>query len=159
VLGDIVEVCGFYHATPRIRFVRKAGAAANLVGEKLDESHVTRAVQAVLSERRLDPTWFTLVPDASGERPGYVLHLELPPGVTLDEAAFATRVDAALSEASYDYARLRVAQQLGPITLKPIAPGSYHAVRQRKVQDGSAEAQLKTAHLTPDADTLPPELR
>ncbi len=37
VLGDLVEVCGFYHRTPRIQFVRKAGAASDLCGEKLEE--------------------------------------------------------------------------------------------------------------------------
>jgi hypothetical protein len=157
LLGDIVEVCGFHHATPRIRFVRKAGAFSNLCGEKLDESHVTRAVGAALAESRLEATWFTLVPDSSGAQPGYVLHLELPAPAPLD--ALAARADRALAEASYDYGRLRGGHQLRPLTVKAIAPGSYQRVRQQKVQDGSAEAQLKTAHLTADPLSLPPDLR
>jgi hypothetical protein len=150
-------VCGFHHATPRIRFVRRAGAFSNLAGEKLDESHVTRAVQSALAGR--EATWFTLVPDASGERPGYLLHLELADGASLDEPALAARVDAALGEASYDYGRLRAGNQLRPLRLRRLSPGSYHGVRQVKVQDGSAEAQLKVAHLTPDPSTLPEPLR
>jgi len=157
LLGDLVEVCGFHHATPRIRFVRKAGAFSNLAGEKLDESHVTRAVRAALGDR--EATWFTLVPDASGERPGYVLHLELADAAALDEPAFARKVDGALGEASYDYGRLRAGNQLRALGLKRLVPGSYQRVRQAKVQDGSAEAQLKTAHLTPDPSALPAPLR
>jgi hypothetical protein len=157
VLGDIVEVCGFHHATPRIRFVRRAGAFSNLAGEKLDESHVTRAVQSALRDR--EATWFTLTPDPNGERPGYVLHLELSDAGALDEPALAARVDAALAEASYDYGRLRAGNQLRPLQLRRLPPGSYHGVRQTKVQDGSAEAQLKVAHLTPDPSSLPEALR
>lgn len=157
LLGDIVEVCGFHHATPRIKFVRKAGAFTNLAGEKLDESHVTRAVGTALGGR--EATWFTLVPDSSGERPGYVLHLELADPQALDEPALAARVDTALGEASYDYGRLRASNQLRALRVKRIPPGSYHRVRQTKVQDGSAEAQLKVAHLTPDPSTLPEALR
>ncbi|MBL9037429.1 MAG: GH3 auxin-responsive promoter family protein, partial [Archangium sp.] len=40
LLGDVMEVCGFHNATPRVRFVRKFGAASNLIGEKLLEEHV-----------------------------------------------------------------------------------------------------------------------
>ena len=43
--------------------------------------------------------------------------------------------------------------------VRPLAPGTYDKVRQDKVQDGSAEAQLKTAHLTSDPSALPPLLR
>ncbi len=157
LLGDIVEVCGFHHATPRIRFVRKAGAFTNLLGEKLDESHVTRAVGAALAESRLEATWFTLVPDSSGTHPGYVLHVELAGDGDLE--TLRAQVDAHLGEASYDYGRLRAAKQLRPLALKQIPAGSYQRVRQRKVGDGSAEAQLKTAHLVADAASLPAELR
>src|SRR5262249_39684206 len=43
-LNDIVEVCAFHGRCPRIKFVRKTVAASNLIGEKLDESHVNLAV-------------------------------------------------------------------------------------------------------------------
>lgn len=163
LLGDLIEVCGFHHRTPRIRFVRKAGAFSNLAGEKLDESHVTRAASAGLTALGLEATWFTLAPHPGGRVPGYALHLELAPGSSgaspeaLEKLARA--IDRGLGEASYDYGRLRGAEQLAPLALVPIARGSYDRVRQEKVADGTAEAQLKTAHLVADAASLPPELR
>jgi hypothetical protein len=160
LLHDIVEVCGFYEKTPRIRFVRKAGAASNLAGEKLDESHATRAVGAALAAAGLEATWFALVarPPLDGGRPGYALHLELPAGASADEA-LVSAIDRALGAEAYDYGRLRAGGQLAPIALVRVPPGSYDRVRQEKVAAGAAEAQLKVANLIPDPTSLPAPLR
>jgi hypothetical protein len=159
-LGDVVEVCGFYKKAPRIRFVRKLGAASNLAGEKLDESHVNAAVARALAHVALEATFFTLVPHFAGERPGYVLLFE-PQRAPEDGALERVRAaaDTALGDASFDYGRLRAGGQLAPLKLVPLAPGTYERVRQTKVADGSAEAQLKTAHLVADASILPAEIR
>lgn len=157
-VGDIVEVCGRHGRTPRIRFVRKEGAFSNLLGEKLDESHVNRSVGVALRAAGLTATFFTLTPRLGGARPGYELLIEAS-GAQAPSEAFAAAVDTALGEASYDYGRLRASGQLMPLALRALARGTYDRVRQSKVQDGSAEAQLKTAHLTADPSTLHPALR
>lgn len=156
-VGDVVEVCGFHARTPRIRFVRKEGAFSNLLGEKLDESHVNRSVARALQAHGVTATFFTLTPLPGRTRPGYELIFE-PAGAAAPEG-FAAAVDAALGEASYDYGRLRAGGQLLPLQLRQLAPGTYDRVRQGKVLDGSAEAQLKTAHLVADPASLPPDLR
>ena len=155
-VGDIVEVCGFYARTPRIRFVRKEGAFSNLLGEKLDESHVNQSVAQALQGSGVTATFFTLTPLAGRQRPGYELLIESI-GAPVPEA-FAAAVDAALGEASYDYGRLRASGQLLPLELRQLAPGTYDRVRQGKVADGSAEAQLKTAHLGAARSALPSAL-
>ena len=159
-LGDVVEVCGFYRRAPRIRFVRKLGAASNLAGEKLDESHVNAAVARALGTAGLEATFFTLTPLLEGDRPGYLLIIE--PQVEPGEGAFEklrAAADRALGEASFDYGRLRAGGQLAPLAISALAPGTYARIRQAKVRDGSAEAQLKTAHLVAEASALPGELR
>ena len=156
-LGDLIEVCGRYRQVPRIRFVRKQGAASNLAGEKLDESHVNRAVGEALRTTGLTATFFTLAPLLGGERPGYILYLE--PALEGGLESLRAAVDAALGEASFDYGRLRAAGQLAPLSLRALPRGTYARIRQSRVQDGSAEAQLKTAHLVADVAALPPELR
>jgi hypothetical protein len=157
LLGDVVEVCGWYRSTPRIRFVRKGGAASNLLGEKLEEAHVNRAVGEALARARREATFFCLAPALGGERPGYALHLESrgEPLTPAAREALCADVDARLGEASFDYARLRAAGQLAPATLRILPAGTYDAHRQERVRDGSAEAQLKIAHLVADAATLP----
>jgi hypothetical protein len=157
LLGDIVEVCGLHHHTPRIRFVRKIGATSNLAGEKLEEEHVSRAVGDALTALGLSSTFFTLAPMLGGERPGYALHFEAagkrPDSETV--ARLEQLVDQHLGQASFDYARLRSARQLEPVSVVCLAPGSYDAWRQVRVKEGSAEAQLKVAHLVADASQVP----
>jgi hypothetical protein len=155
-LGDIVEVCGFHRRAPRIRFVRKQGAASNLAGEKLDESHVNSAVGAALAQTGLAATFFTLAPRLGGERPGYTLYIECE---SSDLEELRRAVDLALGEASFDYGRLRAGGLLAALALRALPRGTYARIRQSKVLDGSAEAQLKTAHLVADVAALPPELR
>ncbi len=148
-LGDLVEVCGFYERTPRIRFVRKEGAASDLVGEKLEEAHVNDAVSRVLT----DPTWFSLVA-APGDTLGYDLYLEgeAPPGL-------AERLDGALREAAAGYNFTRSGGLLRPVGVRTVPAGTYAAWRQEAVAGGAAEAQLKTAHLLPGVERLPEAIR
>jgi hypothetical protein len=153
-LGDLLGVCGFHGNTPRLRFVRKAGAFSNLVGEKLDESHVNGAMASL----DLGATWFTLTP-TDAERPGYLLHLELPAGASRPEAvALGARLDAALAAQCHDFGRYRASAALAPTRVRFVAAGSYQRFRQGRVAAGAAEAQLKTAHLLSRAEELPHEL-
>jgi len=161
LLGDIIEVCGSYRSTPRIRFVRKLGAASNLLGEKLDESHVSRAMAVALESVGAEATFFTLVPDTSAieaGKPGYLLLLESNASPAQRDE-LRVRADLALGEASFDYARLRGGNQLAPLKLISLPIGTYQRVRETRVRDGSAEAQLKVAHLVSDMGQLAPELR
>jgi hypothetical protein len=158
-LLDVVEVCGHYRECPRIRFVQKAGAASNLVGEKLEESHVNDAVAAALREAGVEATFFTMAPAKGLRVPGYVLLLELRAAAdTALLQKIRDRAEGALGAAASDYARLRAIDHLARLEIRQIAAGTYDRVRQAKVADGSAEAQLKTAHLVDDAGKLPPEL-
>jgi hypothetical protein len=167
LLGDVVEVCGRYLNTPRIRFVRKAGAASNLVGEKLDEVHASLAVSHALAAAQLHATWFALAPtepsDVVDGKPGYTLHLELAPehATTSDDTlrALAAATDHALAQNAADYGRLRAGRQLAPMGVRRVPPGSDRAFRQERVLQGTAEAQIKTAHLVDDVMKLPVVVR
>ncbi len=141
----MVEVAGFHHRIPRIRFVRKGGAAANLAGEKLTEAHVNEAAAKAFAAESVDPTYFVVAPleTPDGGVPGYALHLE----GAADPDPVAGVMDQALRELSFDYDRLRGADQLAPLQPRPLAAGTYDRVRAAKVAAGAAEAQLKIAHL------------
>ena len=167
LLGDVVEVCGRYRNTPRIRFVRKAGAASNLVGEKLDEVHASLAVTDALRDAQLQATWFALAPTEPGDvvdgKPGYTLHVELAPthADAPDDVlrALVRSADTALAKHAADYARLRAGRQLAAMAVRRVPPGSDRAFRQERVLQGTAEAQIKTAHLVDDVTKLPEVVR
>jgi hypothetical protein len=156
-VGDVIEVCGRHNATPRIRFVRKTGAASNLVGELLDETHVTEAVPAALDAAHLRATWFALVADASGALPGYDLHLELAPGAAppADLAALGADVDRRLVAGALTYGD-KLGTRLRPIRVVLVPAGRWEAWRRARLASGTGDAQLKTVHLVPAG--APPEI-
>jgi hypothetical protein len=160
LIGDLVEVCGFYFKTPRIRFVRKLGATSNLVGELIEEIHVSRSVGVALEDRGLEATWFALVADATGELPGYNLYLELSHDSMGSERlrGFSEQVDAVLSSLT-DYGSVRKDGQLRSLRLLPVAKGTYDTWRRNQVAQGAGEAQLKPPQLFGEATALPDEFR
>ena len=163
VIGDIVEVCGQYLGTPRIRFVRKTGTSCNLAGEQLDEAHVNAAVATVLARHSLEATWFAMVADTSGPQPGYDLLIELAPGhgdlAGGDLANLGIEVEADLERESFNYGLHRGGGRLRPLAVSLVPRGSYGAWRRRRVAAGTTEAQLKSVHLHGDPAGLPEEFR
>ncbi|MBM3270963.1 MAG: GH3 auxin-responsive promoter family protein [Candidatus Sericytochromatia bacterium] len=160
VIGDLVEVCGQYLATPRIRFVRKAGASSNLAGEQLDESHVNQAVGEALASLGGELSWFALVGDTGGEQPGYDLLLEPAPGAALSDVALdalGAEVEARLGRIAYNYGLHRGGGRLRALRAVRVPAGSYAAWRGRKVAGGTSEAQLKSVHLYALRAEVPPE--
>lgn len=66
-LGDSVEVTGWFHQAPRIRFLGKTSGVTDLCGEKLNESFVVRCLQQISSDLSLDLSSTTLRPIVNGE--------------------------------------------------------------------------------------------
>ncbi len=156
-LGDVVEVTGRYNATPCIAFSRKAGNAANLVGEKLVEAHATKAVGDALGDIGARAAFFCLAPDVSGHPPGYDLFVE--PANDTEWSSLAARADEHLGAVAVTYGRMRRAQQLRPIRLHLVTPGSWEALRARRMAAGASEAQIKVSHLVATRERVPIELR
>jgi hypothetical protein len=159
-VGDVLEVCGRYHTTPRLRFVRKAGARSNLAGELLDEAHVTSATSGALAAAGVEATWFALVADATGELPGYTLHVEMAPAsaTRVDIQALAAAVDERLAQDAAVYGELRAERTLRPVRGVLVPTGRWEAWRRARLAEGAGDAQLKPVHLVPVGGALPREL-
>jgi hypothetical protein len=111
-LGDRVEVVGRHRNTPALRFVGRADARSDLVGEKLDEDFARAAMRRVLPP----DTWAVLVPE-TGRPHRYVLLTEEPVAPEVVEA-----LERALREALH-YDRARALGQLGPLGAE-VRPGA-----------------------------------
>lgn len=159
-LGDLIEVCGFFGAVPKIRFVRKRGAATNLAGEKFEEVHITEAVNRAAKACNLELAYFVAVPGFEGSVPGYTLYVEPAGAVSpASREEFSRAADESLGAVSFDYGRLRKSKQLSPLAVHWANPGQYSAYRQRMALGGTAEAQLKVANLVSELEKVPAELR
>ena len=151
--GDLLECTRLYHATPCVHFARRAGAAFNVVGEKLVENHVVAAVGAALAATGRHASHFVAMPRYQ-PRPHWALAIEL------DEPADASaleglraRLERELDAVNEDYAYYRT-RTLGPLALHVIARGDSETRRRALLAAGKPEAQLKTVHLVTDDASL-----
>lgn len=147
--GDLVEVVGFEGATPRLRFVGRAGKTSDLCGEKLSEPFVLGCIQRTAGP---DSGYAFLAP-ATQPAPHYQLWLD---GRFDAErlAAAAAAMDAAL-QANPQYAYARSLGQLQRVTAFA-ATDLYE-----KYQDWAVAAGRNLGHLKAPAlvQELPAELQ
>jgi hypothetical protein len=148
-INDLVRVVDVYRDTPVIQFVRKGGGVSSITGEKLTESQVTTALLEALEREPLDVEHFTACVQL-GEPPAYALYVEGAAQASPDQLRrFAANVDRALCANNAEYEGKRASQRLGAPILKRVAPGSYQALRQKRVMEGASEAQVKIPQLSP----------
>jgi len=151
-INDVVRVVDFYRNTPVIQFVRKGQGMTSITGEKLTESQVTGALVDVVQSNGFDVEHFTAAVEW-GEPPYYAFFAELGNGMTSERAReFVQRMDAAISSRNIEYEAKRESQRLGPPVLKRVAPGTYQALRQKRVAEGAPEAQVKIPQLSPSME-------
>lgn len=141
-LGDLVQVVGTFYRTPCVRFLGRADAVSDLVGEKLSAAWVStvlaRASQALTPDWRLT---FVMLAPALTTPPAYHLYMEsTAPDSVLQELAHRLET---LCCASYPY---RYARQLGQL-------GAIQAVR---VEDAARRYERRCMALGQRAGDIKP---
>ena len=124
-LGDLVRVEGFVGATPCLRFMGRADAVSDLVGEKLAATRVTTVLDAQLPSvfGGARPRFAMLAPEWEAP-PAYRLFLETDaPDERLAEAAEA--IERSLRE-GFHYRYARELGQLGPVRALRVTDGARH---------------------------------
>jgi hypothetical protein len=153
-IGDVVEVVGFFEQAPLIVFRHRQGGLLSSTTEKTTEFHATQTMQALQQEFnvRLEDFCITLSETECPAR--YVVNVELALGQTLDHPAkFLERFEYWMGEFNYLYVMARQGQ-VPPSCLRILAPGSFARVRQRQVDRGMFDSQLKFPHISEDRGFL-----
>ncbi|HEY3238221.1 MAG TPA: GH3 auxin-responsive promoter family protein [Acidimicrobiia bacterium] len=147
-INDLVRVVDFYRHTPVIQFVRKGEGVSSITGEKLTEAQVTAALVEVVERHGHDVDHVTACVEW-GEPPSYAFYCEAARPWPADRCRhFLEAIDRALSLLNIEYEAKRTSRRLGFPVLKQVAPGSFTAIRQRRVAEGAPEAQVKIPHLS-----------
>lgn len=111
-IGDRVAVTGFHGHLPRLAFLGRTGDVSDLVGEKLSESFVARALAEIPAAH-----FRLMIPVVASERtrPHYLLLLDTAGGAPVP----ASLVDDALAD-GHHYRVARLLGQLGPVVVKDV---------------------------------------
>lgn len=144
-MNDVVRVDGRFNGTPTIKFLEKGAGATSITGEKLYESQVCEAMEALEKAGGWTSPFFLLV--AEPEHMNYRLYLECPAGRM--PGGIAGQLDAGLAARNLEYQTKRASGRLGPVELTLVAPGTGEAWKTDLVAGGQREAQFKFARLLP----------
>jgi hypothetical protein len=147
-LGDIVEVTGRVGNTPLVAFLHKAGKVLSATGEKVTEQQVVKAMERAGAGVAL--AGFSVALGWS-DPPAYRLLLEevecLPEA---ERFALAERFDQELAQMNIEYEAKRKSSRLALPVVEPLPTNTYANYRQRLVESGRPEGQIKPPHLLVD---------
>ncbi len=153
-IGDVVEVVGFYNQAPLIVFRYRRGGFISSTTEKTTEFHVTQVMQTLQQAFDLPLEDFCVTLSAEEFPARYLVNVELATGRTLPDAQhFLDAFDRQLQSVNTHYAISR-RDPIPPPRLRILAPGSFAEVRQRQLQKGMPDSQLKFPHISEDRTFL-----
>jgi hypothetical protein len=144
-INDVVQVTGFLHRTPLLRFLQKGKGVTSITGEKLYEAQVLQAVREALQALGARARFVMMLADE--EARGYRLYVEPEARGTHDAARLAREVDARLADLNVEYQSKRESERLAPLRACWLAPGSGDAFRLHCVSHGQREGQFKMVSL------------
>ena len=154
-IGDVVEVVGFYNQAPLIVFRYRRGGILSSTTEKTTEHHATQVMQALQKEFDLPLEDFCITLSESLISASYILNIELLPGQKLENPqAFLVSFDQKLQQANKSYALKRPDNYIPPPHLRILKPGSFAILRQRQLEKGVPDSQLKFSHVSNDRSFL-----
>lgn len=149
-IGDVFEVVGFYEQTPLIVFRYRRGGILSSVTEKTTEYHATKVMQMLQQQFDVTLEDFCLTLSDNEFPARYLVNIELASGHYLsDPQGFIQRFDRLLKEIQSHY-ELKRQNLIPPPRLRIMAPGSFDVIRQRQIERGIPEYQLKFPHISED---------
>jgi hypothetical protein len=141
-LKDKIEVTGKYRGMPLIRFLGRE-KVSDMVGEKLEETHIQRVVQTTLERHGIEIEFLLVSPQIEEKGGHYVLFLE--PKEETEKGLFAL-VAAEIEEGFRRNFHYRHAGDLGqvlPLRVFVIERNGTRAYFRRCVEDGQKIGDVK----------------
>ncbi|EOA37511.1 hypothetical protein CARUB_v10011685mg [Capsella rubella] len=152
LIGDILQVTGFYNATPQFRFVRRKNMVISVDVETTTEDDILKALARaalVLESSSYMLMSFTCYADISTCPGHYVFYLELKTKdgkdvVELDEKVLVDCCSAL--EESFDalYRRFRNQGIIGALEIRVVQQGTFDSLMEYFISKGGSVAQYKT---------------
>ena len=151
-IDDIIRVTGWYHKTPVIEFVQKGLYATSIAGEKLYESQVNEALNAVVEKNKSFVEFFTAIIQ-TGEASRYIFLVEFTDNLLPEQKhAFLVAMDESLRLHNREYDFCRESEVLNAPVLKIVKKGEYERYKELRLSQGAHDGQFKMPELTGNTD-------
>lgn len=154
-IGDVVEIDGVVGNAPQFVFRHRQGGVLSSSTEKTTEHHVTEVMQYLQQEFgvKFDNFCITLAKDIVPSP--YLVNVEIARGSTLNNPnALLQAFDRKLMDIHQSYAVKRLDGQVPVPRLRVLASGSFARLRQRMIDRGTVESQIKFPLVTEDRNWL-----
>ena len=141
ILHDIIKVTGFYNDLPQIQFIGKNNLVSDLVGEKLNDIHVSRCLDSISLKYDFEHTFYFLSPTIKESSRYYTLYVESE--IELRYQDILNESETLLSENFY-YLQARNLGQLGIIRLFLLNKNAHEIYLKKKsinAQPGTVKTQ------------------
>ncbi|MDP8263554.1 MAG: GH3 auxin-responsive promoter family protein [Candidatus Ancaeobacter aquaticus] len=154
-IHDLVEVTGFYHEAPIIRFLNKGKHISSMTGEKVTEFQVVESVRESAHTCGVDIDTFTFIP-CPGERPYYTFVIE-EHKIARDEIAkrLIGEIDKNLKKMNMEYEGKRKSHRIFNPTVSIVPNGAFDTIKKdhTEKQKGRVE-QYKNVFLSSDNEYM-----
>lgn len=138
---DLVQVTGFRHGVPLLRFVGREGAVSDRFGEKLHEGHVCRVLEQAAGRCQVQPS-FAMLAFEPKPQPAYALCIEAAQAEDGELLRIGALVDELLGE-NFHYRYCRDLGQLAPLRVFRIQAEARAAYARRCVSLGQRLGDVK----------------
>lgn len=143
-LGDVVRVVGKYNNTPTIEFLYRRNQVINMVSEKTNEEHLTKALKNTITTLNIDIVDYTTLPDNSITPGRYVFYMELKDWLKEEERCNLENVlEKALRNSNLAYDRARASNKLGRLKVILLKTNTFKKIKGILAKNKVSQNQIK----------------
>ncbi|XP_031280576.1 putative indole-3-acetic acid-amido synthetase GH3.9 [Pistacia vera] len=150
-IGDVLQVTGFHNQAPQFRFICRRNVVLSIDIDKTNEEDLHKSITK--AKKLLEPynallLEYTSYADASTVPGHYVLYWEIQhvySAIPLDANVLKDCCIAVEEQLDYVYRRCRAYDKsVGPLEIRVVEPGTFEALMDLCISQGSSINQYKT---------------
>ena len=150
-INDVIRVTGFHNNCPMIVFAYRKNQLVNMYGEKMADSVVQSAVQALSEESGTRILEYSVYPDAGVDPGRYIVLLESDEEIMPERwPLYSDILNRKLCKAHDSYRKKILQKTMRPLEVRFVQPQTYALYRDLKVMEGASPNQIKPVHVITD---------
>ena len=152
-MNDILEVDGFFHEFPKLRFVQKGAGVTSLTGEKLYECQFIDAVSEACQNLSMAAGFFIGFADLSASH--YRIFVEFEKEYKdSDYKKFIEKTDELLRRYNIEYEAKRASKRIKSPVLHILEYDAFQKFKIETIRQAGREGQFKLVHLLQDDNKM-----